>query len=169
MTSLWFGPDETTASECRALIARLAARYAAPVFPPHVTLLGDLPGDEAAVVARARTLATGLRRLVVTFPRIGWRDEYFRCFYLEVESDEVVAARGDAEALFGREPSPYLPHLSLIYGELPADEKARLRAELNRRLPMAGELQTLEVWRTRGEVRSWAQIAALTLQPRARP
>ena len=47
--SLWLTPEGSTRDELASLIVDLAVEHGGPRFPPHITLLGSLIGEEAEV------------------------------------------------------------------------------------------------------------------------
>lgn len=167
MLSLWLVPYGDVRGEIARLIARLAARWGTPVFDPHITLVGGLGAAEGDIVRRAAQIAARIGPVPMRLARAGWEEPYFRCFYLVVDGDGVVAARRVATEVFGAEPADYFPHLSLAYGDPSVAEKERVRAEVERRLPIDFDARTLEVWRTTGDVPSWRKIAGFDVGSRA--
>ncbi len=163
--SLWLMPDGESLGRLTTVVGRLAARLGTPAFAPHVTLLAGLAGEEADLVARAEALATRLARLGVELAEVEGRDEYFRCLYVRAEPAASLRARhGRAAAAFGVPPDrDFLPHLSLVYGRLSADEKQRIAESIESDLPVSFEATTLEVWRTEGAVAEWVRRGRFAL------
>jgi len=172
--SLWLAPRPASpeAEKLRALIASLSAPLGAPVFAPHVTLLGviavaadggaDAP---AALLARARALARSaplraLRGFCAGFACAEGGATEFRCVYLRLDEPALAAllpARAAALASFprhGEAPGEsFMPHLSVLYSAaLPAGApRAELAAapEVQAALRLAPlALPRLELWDT---------------------
>jgi 2'-5' RNA ligase len=164
--SLWLMPEPSEGARLEALIARLASRLGTPPFPPHVTLLGSLPGTPEALLAATRALGRETPPLPLRLTRSGGQDAFFRCFYAEVEASAALeACHARAVARLGaRTPAPFFPHLSLVYGALSLEQKAALAAELR---PEA-EARTvgftaLRLVRTEGRVADWRTVGEATL------
>jgi 2'-5' RNA ligase len=134
---LWVKPSGASYELLARTIRRLAGELAAPVFAPHVTLVGHLEGTEREHVRRTEELARRLAPFDVFLTEPCWGDQYFQCIFMRVE--ETVALRNAnalARRLFQRGNERYMPHLSLVYGAYP---EARKR-EIVRGLP--AELRT---------------------------
>mmetsp|Transcript_14777 Transcript_14777/g.24405 ORF Transcript_14777/g.24405 Transcript_14777/m.24405 type:complete len:176 (-) Transcript_14777:64-591(-) len=171
MLSLWLAPDDSSNvfEDLRDLISRLAGEYGGPSFLPHVTLLGLLPGDEDAVLDKVRSLASRISPYEVHLTEIKYLPEYYRSLFIEVEqTDNVMIAAADARKEFHIEDvSPYYPHLSLMYGDFPAELKEQILQELTKEKQFDNVRYTvnnIEVWRTSGPVGSWEKVAVAPLQ-----
>ena len=162
--SIWLVPTGEVYERFDALISSLSRRCGTPPFEPHVTLLGGLSGPEAAVLSRAEQLSGSLAPLEIRPTTAGHRDEYFRCLFVQAEpTPALVAAHARAAELFERREEPFFPHLSLIYGDLAAEEKERILDEVGRDLATAFDVGELHAVRTEGEVRSWRRLASYPL------
>jgi hypothetical protein len=161
--SLWLLPGEPERTVLERLICRLAEEHGGPVFPPHLTLLGGLAADPAKGEAAA-LLAARLPPFSVAVSRVSHTAEYFRCLYLEVAgADALLRARREAEDVFGSPPGPFAPHLSLFYGTPPPAKRERMALAVDPLAPRAAPLVALALFRTAGEVASWAEAARLPL------
>lgn len=164
--SLWLMPEGEPRDRLAALIASLAARLSTPAFVPHVTLLAAVEGSPAEdVLATARALSASLRPLAVYLEGVEDRDEYFRCLFARAVVDAPLhAAHAAAARAFRRQPDPaFFPHLSLVYGELPAEDKRLLALELAGSVVTSFEADRLHVWRTQGTVSDWRELGVFGL------
>ena len=163
--SLWLVPEGRDAERLSALIDELAARHGTPRFAPHLTLLPLLGGAEDDVLKRAARLARELPPLEVRLVGPETRDEYFRRLLVRAEATPALReAHARAAARFGREADPtFLPHVSLLYGRLAAEEAERLRAALVSRVEGRFEAAHLHAWLTKGSVSDWRPLARLAL------
>ncbi len=130
--SLWIVPPEGVYGELAALIARLSAEYDAPVFEPHVTLIGDLAVSEEDIRPKTSQLAELLDPFTVRLTTVDYLDECFRSLFIRVDpTEEIMAANQTAVALFDQAPDEvYLPHLSLMYGHYSRDTKGRIISQV---------------------------------------
>jgi 2'-5' RNA ligase len=165
---VWLVPEGDVRQRLAAAIAELGRRHGTPSFEPHVTLLGGIAGGEAEVLRRGALLAASLRPLAVRLVALRRSDEYFRRVFLEAEgSPELLAAHERASDLLGaRDRAPFLPHLSLVYGRLAAEDASAAEEALHAlTLPLTFEARRLEVHLTEGAVPDWRRLAAHPLSP----
>jgi 2'-5' RNA ligase len=166
-TSLWLVPSDVVRGRLDALIRGLATRFGTEPFAPHVTLLAGLRGREGEVLQRAAEMCPALEPIRLRASRVEGREEFFRCVSLRVEETlALLTLHAQARIAFARaEPRSYEPHLSLVYGRLEPRARAEVEEELRGEVPIAFEVSSLEVWRTRGRTREWTRLAAVPLGP----
>jgi 2'-5' RNA ligase len=157
--SVWLVPEGDARETLAALIADLSRRHGTPSFEPHVTILGGVGGGEGEVLRRGALLAASLRPLTIRLAALGRSDEYFRCLFLEAEaSPDLLAAHERASDWLGaRDGAAFLPHLSLLYGRLSAQDAPEALGSVA--LPLAFEVRRLEMHRTEGAVPEWRRLA----------
>ncbi|GFR41776.1 hypothetical protein Agub_g2536 [Astrephomene gubernaculifera] len=186
--SLWAMPRGALGEQLRAEIAGLAARQAAgaggdgaapPAFPPHVTVLGDIPGPREEVMRRARELAGKIKKYRINFTGVAAGASYYQCVYLLVAREEgPLAAAAAARQQYGMTTPPYMPHLSLLYSDAEPAERAKVVDSETGRLYGEGsgydsllvetgfEVDRLAVWYTPTEDRStgaWSCVGEVEL------
>ncbi|HXB57040.1 MAG TPA: 2'-5' RNA ligase family protein [Vicinamibacteria bacterium] len=163
--SLWLMPESGVGDRLRVLIEGLARRHRTPSFPPHLTLLGGIPGPEEDALSRVAGLARGLGPIAIRLVDVETSDEYFRCVFVRAEPTEALrAAHVGARAAFANVAStPFRPHLSLLYGRLEPPERAAVLQELGGTLELAFEASRLHVFRTQGPPRDWRPRGAFPL------
>ncbi|HXE58267.1 MAG TPA: 2'-5' RNA ligase family protein [Gemmatimonadales bacterium] len=163
--ALWFLPEGAPYRALQALIARLSAEHRSPLFEPHVTLLGHitLPAEEAK--ARAERLARLLHPFTLRLNRAERGTGYFRALYLRAEPDPALReAHRLARTVFGREGDPpYLPHLSLLYGDFPVATRQRILAEIGPWHEIVVPVRGLHLVDTSGVPEGWRRIAEVEL------
>ena len=167
--SLWLVPerDGPAFAALAELIRDLARQFDTPVFDPHVTLVGGLEGDEAALAAAAKDVA-GIERPQIELTEIVSRDSYFqRLVVAAAPTPPLLRAHALARAALGAETAAYWPHLSLAYGELDAAQIRRLLVIATAAGPVGAHFPAaaLELWRTDGAVSGWACTASFPLPP----
>jgi 2'-5' RNA ligase len=169
--SLWLMPEAQINQRLTELIARLAARHQTELFAPHLTLLSAVALPEALALAAAGRAAAEIAPLVVTPAGIQAREEHFRCLFVCAREDAALSsAHAAAARAFGRPPDPdFLPHLSLVYGMLPAEEKQALAREVGEAPCAPFEARRLHLWRTEGPVVAWRELGAFDLRPAPSP
>ena len=184
--SLWIIPDEPDRTIARKLIDSLAAQYSSLPFPPHVTLasIPDTALPLEAVAARAEALArapdTTALPLLYTEAEAGtdsatpalWR---YRCVYARVRHSAnspcgLSALRARALEALGaaEEPGGYMPHLSLLYSDMVAADRARVAESLQEiitREVFGSRFSTLQLWDTSGTEAQWRLVREWELAP----
>ena len=109
----------------------LAAQHDAPIFRPHVTLLGGIHATPAIAIHSAQRLAHNLCCFSLTPRGIAHSRAYFRCLFIDlVLSHALLVARRQACRLFKLRHANYRPHISLLYGKLSQPQRQRLAAAL---------------------------------------
>lgn len=126
--ALWLVPEEPMFGLLVGRISQLSRQYSTPCFDPHVTLLSRITGKEKDLLAKAASLAGVLKRMQVELGGVGYLDEYFRCMFIRVAPTPpiVEANRVAREAFQLRDEPDYMPHLSLVYGNLRIEEKKKI-------------------------------------------
>lgn len=153
----------------------------APCFPPHVTLLPDIPRSEYEVLTAAKHLAATLEPFQVDFERVASGHAFFQCVYLLVAREPKIldAWRAACEACgLPARPGEYMPHLSLVYADIPEDQRRKMASTIHGKL-FAGPggvrdgfvADTIAVMRTPADDRtlsSWKMVGEVRLVDRSK-
>lgn len=155
--SIWLMPAGAVRQELASLIARLATAHGAPLFPPHVTLIGKLAEPEAVLIGKTRQVAARLAAYELQLGTVDYIDEYFRSLFVHIgETEPVLRANAVAREVFERYSDPsYMPHLSLLYGEFSSELKDAIIAEIGRTLSRKFLATSLFLYSTQGTTREW--------------
>ena len=108
------------------VIQRLAKRQDAPVFEPHLTLLGDLNGRLDLTHAAVQSAFAGVGPISARFETLCQSPQFFMSLYLATTvPDTLSQVRQSLSTTLRDKPAPtFEPHLSLAYGALPVDWSA---------------------------------------------
>jgi 2'-5' RNA ligase len=163
--SLWFMPTGDVFARLSEILQRLSARYGAPKFPPHVTLLGGCVGPRCELIRKSAQVAAGIRPFTIRLGEIHCLDEYFRCLFVRAAltrplQNANLAAR---QAFDSRREPEFMPHLSLLYGNFPQCLKESAIAEIGPRLDVQFKVRTLHLYRTHGAPGQWLRVASFGL------
>ena len=154
---LWLLPAEPARKFFRLVIARLAAEYDAPIFQPHLTLGPGSP----AMPERVFREPIRLHGCGVYFATQFTKTLFVR-FAPTPELKELRKSLGMPARAFD-------PHLSLLYKNLPMEQKTRLAASITLPFP-AVTFDTVQVVHcpsptaTRADVESWRVLASQRLE-----
>jgi len=163
--SLWLMPRGDVYDRLSRVLKQLSARYEAPEFSPHVTLLGGCVGPRRALIEKSERLASALRPFMIRLQEIDFLDEYYRCLFVRAGLTEPLRkAYFAASREFGQShPPAFMPHLSLLYGDFSRDLKQGVKAEIGPRFDVQFKVRSLHLYRTHGDPRLWRRVASFGL------
>lgn len=165
--ALWLVPGRAPRARLAELIEALARETGGPAFAPHLTLVGGLRGDGGALSAQLGGLegALGPVELRAQGPATG--TSRHQCVFLDVAPTEPLAAlRRAAQAALGAGESPFRPHVSLVYGDLPQGRRRALAAD-PRVLALGHDAwwaERLELWAVEGPTERWRCVEGVALE-----
>ena len=163
--SLWLMPTGEVRQRLAATILDLSRQYAAPAFEPHVTLAGGIVGPAREVASKMAELAKRIPPFTIRLTKVDFLDEYFRCLFVRVAPTQpIMKANQAAREIFSLEKQPaFMPHLSLLYADLPSRVKERIAASLGRRFELEFRVSDVHLYLTKGEVAAWWRTARFGL------
>ena len=163
---LWLKPSGRANDLLADTIVRLARENGGPIFDPHVTLAGPIERSEDEIFEMCERFRTRLSRFRIVLDEPLHRPEYFRCVFMRAVPDApIVRANEVSRQVFELPERPFMPHLSLLYGNHPTDERQRIVNGLPGELRLSFVADTFDLillngpepkdWQT---VRSWRFI-----------
>jgi 2'-5' RNA ligase len=163
--ALWLIPDGEVRRRLAQTIRQLSREYSTPVFAPHITLASGIVAPAQEVAAKSAQLAKSLRPLRLRLTRLDFRDEYFRCLFVKVaRTSPLVRAHQKAKEVFGlRGQRAFLPHVSLVYGDLSIGVKRNIALSLGRRFNLEFEVRRMDVVAIQGPPSRWRRVKSLQL------
>lgn len=146
----------------RERIAELAAAHGTPVFPPHLTLVGSLGEAPDRLIDALRPVAAAAHRCNIVLEECDGHGSSFRAFYHRVEpSKKLERLRIAVADALDLTITPWVPHVSLLYGDLSEEQREFLVARTEPPLGADFQVDALHLWSTEGEVATWHEIATL--------
>ena len=163
--SLWLMPSGEVRQRLAGAIFDLSREYGTPAFEPHVTLAGGIVGPASEVAGKMRDLARRIPPLTVRLTALDGLEEYFRCLFVRVAvTQPIMRANKAACEVFRLERQPaFMPHLSLLYGSLPASVKQRIIASLGRQFELEFKARSLHLYLITSEPMAWRRMARFGL------
>jgi hypothetical protein len=162
--SLWALPEPGLRERLAGEVRRRNARP----WEPHLTIVAGMNGDPEALTSRMKELGDRLRGLPIHIElgsaKMG--SDPFRCVYLTVRStsrefDEFLA---QASRVFGHPAiTADAAHLSLVYGDLPPEEREHITREIGGRYVGPCNLSALNLYRTEGPLSTWVSMGEVQL------
>jgi 2'-5' RNA ligase len=167
---LFLEPSGALREQLQQTISTLADVYGGPVFVPHVTLLAQIPASDD-IEEKTRLLAENMSSFTLSLGEIEITEAYFRALYGAIrESAELRAVHQRALEVFGMSDEiPYTPHLSLLYGNYPQEQKQETAAALVYPQNESFEVSSLVLYKTEGEVDDWIRVGEFYVNRNAPP
>ncbi len=164
--ALWAISAEPLASRLKSILHTLSHQYNTTLFPPHITILSVKVGDKEQLKAHCKALANSFSSFDICFDKIGESDSVYRCLYLlPNQSDDLYNLHNCAKRILSlNEPDNYFPHLSLIYGAIPQQEKENVKKVLQQILPLEGTINSLALWSINETPEQWRELAIFPLR-----
>lgn len=158
--SLWLRPTGEIAFSLQQRIQKLSKKYDTPAFEPHVTLLGGLKDSHQQLINLTDTLASSLRPFEILLTRAGTGSSFFQSVFVHIKkTNQLSAARERAEKLFDLHPEEsYMPHLSLLYGDLSTEQKQRILNSMGREFHIRFSVSGVFLIKTSGLPKTWEKV-----------
>ena len=166
--SLWLAPDESTAAyrQLEAAITNLAnAHDDAPVFEPHITVVGGINDEPDLLREMMRTLGSHRAPIEVTFESVRWSTTRHQCVFLLVEPTlELFELHAFARDAVNATNDAYHPHLSLLYSDMDLKRRREVAQSIDTAsLPSRMTCRTLKLVETARSEPEWQTIASVSL------
>ncbi|MBI4162689.1 MAG: hypothetical protein HY513_03320 [Candidatus Aenigmarchaeota archaeon] len=164
--SIWLVPAEPWLDKFRSIIRNIAKENNTFSFEPHITILVK-NDEESKMVDVVQALAKKTNKPTVKFTDIGYEDTYFRAIYLRAQRQNILDINTMARKIAGMFADPqYMPHLSLLYGNLDGKTKETIIKNLGLKLSMEVVFDKLSLWRTGYDITvdKWKKVADISCQ-----
>lgn len=158
---LWLEPTGRAHELLATTIAHLSQEHGGPLFAPHVTLLGDITGEEGKLLQMTKKLAHALFPFDLTLTVPAFQDQYFQCVFMRVEeTSTLLRAHTFARKVFHKEDAPpYMPHLSLLYGSYPNSFKEQIIGTVPTSLSVQFTASAVTLFRVEGNSpKGWRKV-----------
>jgi hypothetical protein len=123
----WLLPAPPAREFFRETIARLAAECDAPLFEPHLTFAVGPDG-----VTEAHRILAGPSAGLIELAAAGihYTNKFTRTLFVQFESSAKLDRLRNSLGRVSRDPEPFLPHVSLLYKEMPGEKQAQFAATI---------------------------------------
>jgi len=164
--SLWLKPTGSIYQELAKIIEDLSDKYSAPIFEPHVTLIGGLTDSENNIIKKILRLGNSIKPIKIKLTKIGYLNEYYRCIFLIAEETKsLMNANLKAREIFGRMyDTKFLPHLSLLYGNFDSKSKEEIKKSLRDEFDTEFEARDIHLVFTGNKPKDWYEIKRFLLK-----
>lgn len=162
--SLWLMPPAHEQTRFARLIEQLSRRLGTPPFVPHITLL-SCDSSEAEMEKRTRALAAELAPVPVQLTQVDYTDTYFRSLFIRAQlTDALTAAHANSARHFAQAPeADFLPHVSLVYGDVSIADKEKVIDDIGRRFDVHFVADRVSICVPQGSPTEWRLIGPFPL------
>ena len=88
-----------------------------PYFPIHMSLCGDLLGEEKELVKKIRSISNKLSKFSIKIDNYGCKNTFFQSLYIKViKNTKLVSQKKIIDNVFNHQNRSFYPHISLYYG-----------------------------------------------------
>ena len=130
--AVFLTPAAVDFSYADGIIRELSAKLDATLFEPHLTVCSGFCADPELLKRVLAEAAQALPPLTLRVRGVGCSEAYFRTLYIEFEPDPLlIGLRERVGVAVERPDNGFLPHLSLLYREMPLAEKESLARRLH--------------------------------------
>ena len=161
MVSIWLIPAPEDAQYIQAIINNLAATYEAPVFDSHCTLYSptDLPAAELKQILEQS--ANNMKSFYVKKAAISHTENIWKTIFIELlRSPELEQLQQAVISQFPKgQPYEFLPHISLLYKEIPDKKKEDIIRNLQ--VKNSFKMDKIAAVRTGPNVDNWATVVEI--------
>ena len=161
MVSIWLIPAPADAQYLQGIINNLAATYQAPVFNTHCTLYSptDLPALEIKKILEQS--ANNMESFYVKKATISHTENIWKTIFIELlKSPELEQLQQAVIRQFPKvQPYEFLPHISLIYKEIPDKKKEDIIRNLQ--VKDSFKIDKIAAVRTGPNVDNWATVVEI--------
>lgn len=158
--SLWLEPTGDIAYKLQECIKMLSKKHNTPVFSPHVTLLGGLEASQTELTALTNTLASYVSPFNLSLTKTGCLNTFYQSLFIHIEQNENLSyLRNNACRLFDcSDNDEYMPHLSLLYGDLSRKDKEKILNNIGREFYIEFTVRKLVLMHTDGKPKEWRKV-----------
>ena len=126
-TCIWAIPKKKEISSIIKIKQDLDRDLKGPNFPIHMTLSGDSDLTYFELKRLMPEFKKTIPRFKVSYRGYGMKNAFFQAFYIEVTLDKQLRSiRSNIYKILKKKSQPFMPHLSLHYGQESNKKKEKL-------------------------------------------
>ena len=128
----WLLPPKEVQAEYKKVIDKYSGRLKTPSFEPHITILGTVKGDREEIIGKVEKIALNISPIEIMISDITISTTYHQCVFARIKpTPSLLDAHLDLkDVLDSTTKGMYVPHMSLIYGDISLKEKNEIAEEI---------------------------------------
>lgn len=124
--SIWITLPDAARSRLTKIVNDLSKKYGGPTFEPHMTIVVNTNDTLENVVSKTKSIAKNTKAFELELGNIDYSTTYFQCVFVRAKTSvPLINLATKAKEKFDIS-SFYMPHISLMYGNLDAEEKDKI-------------------------------------------
>ncbi|XP_062006782.1 cyclic phosphodiesterase-like [Rosa rugosa] len=128
--AVWGLLPENANTRIKKVMEALREEFGGPEIEPHITIVGSCLMTEDEAIGSFREGCNSVKQIYCKVENFETSKFYFQCLSLVMEITEDLKAQTRWFAGCMNRPFPAMPHLSLLYGNLTAEEKKRAKEKV---------------------------------------
>ncbi len=132
--TIWLLPlEESVKNYLASVVKDLAQNFQGPEFEPHATLLGDQQFSLEEITNKSTQLAKNCKPFTVQTGSVEYSTTYYQCVFVRLKpTPELMSLYDETKKVLGlTNPSVFMPHISLFYGNIPYVKRQEIIDSLN--------------------------------------
>jgi len=121
--SVWLLPPKKVQAGYREIIDKFSRSLKTPEFEPHITLISSIETSEELLVEKVGNWVKDQKPVKIELTEVGVSTTFFQCVFLRVKPtvELLKAYMAVNQRLKKAESGFYMPHMSLVYGDIDVD------------------------------------------------
>lgn len=162
--ALWLKPESEVRDILKRTIDALAVEFGTSRFEPHITIASGIKGDPDDLHQRLEKIAGSTDPMTLYLKETDFRDAFYRSLFVHIApNDSLLAMRERSLREFHLEHEPYMPHISLMYGEMDAGRKKQIIDRVGKRFDLVFIPDKIHLVRVSGPPESWEEVTYVPL------
>ena len=159
MISIWLTPAKEDSAYLQEIVNELASEYQAPVFSPHCTLYSPIDLEVNELDKILEKAGEKLGSLYVTMDKLDHTTNIWKTVFIELEKSLELSNLQHSLVSLIPDPKPYefLPHISLIYKKMTAEQQEEII--INLAVRNSYKMDRIIAMKTGPDVKHWEKIA----------
>lgn len=164
--SIWLRPSQAQIDGFTRIISRLSHRHRTSPFPAHITIASSVGKDLEKVRDESRKITEKTCSFSIDLKAVEYTQAYFRNLYISVENNQALSElHTEFKTILTSEiDEAFIPHLSLLYGNLRADTQKDLQNKLAGKYPASIECDRIDIYDITGKESQWYLIESFKLK-----
>ncbi len=169
--SIWLEPEGITRRRLKKIISSLSDQNGTVPFEPHITLLGGLMSAPKIIIKKIEELAQRHSPITLTLRSAGHTNNYYQAIFFKCVRNPNLTKLNREAKIFLSKSSPYRPHLSLVYGELPKNQREKILSDIKKisLVNLTFTVKSLSLWQAKGPVKKWRRLAIRKFKGKRNP
>ena len=160
--SLWLRPAQNQIDEFTKIISKLSHHYGTTPFPPHITLLSSIEIDLDSIINICLKITKQYQQFSISLLGLDFTESFYRNLFIRAEANQtLLQLYENFNKQLGIEANKdFMPHLSLLYGNINSASKHKLKTKLDQTCTTSFDCQRLDIYSTNGKIQNWHLIQA---------